>query len=228
LAVLLVLAAVGAGAEVWARHQTESVIAASLADADADADADSHVTVHGFPVPVLLQLARGQLDDITITAPAAGFDGMRLEDLSVHAEGVSTTSPSTVRNFTTTALLPTEEIRAKVEPVVGQQVELSIRDGLLRIGSELPGLNLALAFEVSVIPDGLRLDPVAVGLGDEAIPVDALPFGIGDWVGPIVVPVALQDGLVLDAVEIEPEGARITVSGRDVVMDESLLGATEG
>lgn len=215
VAVILVLLLAGAGAEIWARQRTEAAIAERVAAAD------SEVTVHGFPV--LLQLARGELEEVTITAPTAEFDGVRLADLNVRLLGTSTTSPSTVREMTTTALLPTEEILRQLGPVAGQ-VAVSTEGGLLRVRTDLVGFEVDLGFEVSVVEGGVSFDPVDLVLGGEATPIDELPFGLGTWVRPVVVPVAPQEGMVLTAVEIEPEGVRVTLSGSDIVVDEELMG----
>lgn len=220
LVVVVVLVAAAGGAEVWARNRVEQLVADGLAQPG------SEVTVHGFPV--LLQLARGRLDAVTVAVPAVELDGLRFEELNGRAEGVSTRQPATARTLTVSALLPTAQIRAQLVPTLGEQVQVATEGGLLRVGIELRGFQLDAGFSVSVDGPGLALTPLDVRLGGVTMAVSDLPFGLGERIGPISVPVALPAGLTLADVAIVPEGARVTVTGRDVVLDESMLAPVEG
>ena len=97
VAVLLVLVVVG---DRVAASAAERTIADRVA-ADLQGATGVTTTIHG--VPVLTQVAKGSLDQVTVTADQVPASGLTLDDLTVELYGVSTTSPRTADRVDATA-----------------------------------------------------------------------------------------------------------------------------
>lgn len=176
------------------------------------------VTIEGFPF--LTQVLAGSLDHVSGSVDGVTLEGgLTATNVTFEAYGVTTAQPSTVTSGTVEGTLPT----ASVEQVVAEQTDLDVTlatqaDAMVATGSVL-GVELSVALTPRVEEGRLLVDVGTVSLGGLTISVDDLPDRVGGSLQGLEIPVeGLPEGMTLDAVSVQPEGVRITATGKDVVL----------
>lgn len=210
VAVLLALVVVG---DRVAASAAERTIADRVA-ADLQGATGVTTTIHG--VPVLTQVAKGSLDQVTVTADQVPASGLTLDDLTVELYGVSTTSPRTADRVDATASVSTEQLQAKL----GSDWTVKVDGDALVASTQALGL---LPVEARVVPTvrggklALDLDTVKV-VGVE-VQGDSVPSAVHERIDALVSSVgALPLGLTLTGVDVTPAGVTLQASGTDVAL----------
>lgn len=211
--VVVVLAGGAVVADHVVRTRTEADLAQSLQDEIPGLDTEPDVTIHGFPF--LTQVMSGSLDDVRLSAPEATVEGLRMEDIDVRLEGVSTDQPTTADRAHMTALVTLDSARE----VLDAPVELSVEDGALVTSTQFLGLPVeavlvprAAGRDIDIEVQSLRL--AGVGVDPSQIP------GIGGRLEGLSIPVqGLPEGLELTGLTVDTEGFWLEAEGTDVVFE---------
>ncbi len=148
LVVVGLLGGVALAAEWFARDQVEAVVTDTVARqlsqvSDDGADfADVEASVDGS---VLLGLARGRFDGVTVTTGAGAVQGVPVRALAVQAEGVATDG--------STAQRLTASVRAEAAGALRTQLDEELGEAVLTGTSALPPDRLLVQapFEVPVL-----------------------------------------------------------------------------
>lgn len=210
VAVLLVLVVVG---DRVAASAAERTIADRVA-ADLQGATGVTTTIHG--VPVLTQVAKGSLDQVTVTADQVPASGLTLDDLTVELYGVSTTSPRTADRVDATASVSTEQLQAKL----GSDWTVKVDGDALVASTQALGLLPVEARVVPTVRDGkLALDLDKVSVVGVEVQGDSVPSAVHERIDALVSSVgALPLGLTLTGVDVTPAGVTLQASGTDVAL----------
>lgn len=210
VAVLLALVVVG---DRVAASAAERTIADRVA-ADLQGATGVTTTIHG--VPVLTQVAKGSLDQVTVTADQVPASGLTLDDLTVELYGVSTTSPRTADRVDATASVSTEQLQAKL----GSDWTVKVDGDALVASTQALGLLPVEARVVPTVRDGkLALDLDKVSVVGVEVQGDSVPNAVHERIDALVSSVgALPLGLTLTGVDVTPAGVTLQASGTDVAL----------
>lgn len=217
--VLLVAVALLVGAAVIVdrvlRATAEDRIAKELTAA-VEVEGVPDVTVEGFPF--LTQLAAGELDSVRARADGVATAGVRLLDVTAHAQAVTVAQPSTAGRLDLQGTLPDETLQQLVdEQVPGVRVS-SAEDGV-HLSTEVLGLDLALVAAPEVADGGIAVRVTQVRLGGAAIDAKDLAPLVGPDLLELEVEVPdLPLGLRLVDARPGDGGLRLTLAGEDVVL----------
>ncbi|MFV0320362.1 MAG: DUF2993 domain-containing protein [Microbacterium sp.] len=209
--VLLVLLGIAAVAGEWlAREVTTNTIRNAVSSQLGVADSeDIEVEVPGV---ILLQLAQGRLDEVTLTAGDATFDQVS-GDVRVHATDVATRGEQTMGSAEATIELDTAQLRSLLSTVEGFPADsATIEAPGVRMTYTLQALGVEMPVGAVLAPsaaDGhLVLSPSAFVLGDAEITADNLRGRFGaladalleDW--SVCIADQLPAGVTLTAVDV--------------------------
>ncbi|WP_024286227.1 DUF2993 domain-containing protein [Cellulomonas sp. KRMCY2] len=209
-----VLVAGAAVADGVVRERTQETLSTSLHTGIVGLDSAPDVTIGGFPF--LTQVLAGQLDDVTVTAPAATLDGLRLQQVDVHLTGVSTSQPTVARSARLTAVASV----ADIEAALAVPVDLAIQGDALVTSATVLGLALDVVLEPRPAGRAIEVDVAGLSLAGVSVPTDELPAALRDQLTGLRIPVdGLPQGMELTEVEVQPDGVRLTAEGTDVVFD---------
>ncbi len=210
IGVLLVLGVVGDRVAASAAERTiTDRVAAEMTGATGVS-----TTIHG--VPVLTQVAKGSLDQVTVTADQVPASGVTLDDVVVELHGVSTTSPRTADRVDATASVSTEQLQARL----GTDWTVTVDGDALVASTKALGLLSVEARVVPAVRDGelaLDLDRVSV-LGVD-VSGDSIPAAVHERIDALVSSVGgLPLGLSLTDADVTPTGVTLHASGTDVAL----------
>lgn len=224
-ALLVVVGLLGAAwaADSYARTQTEQRIAAEVG---ARMGATVEVSVEGFPV--LTQLAAGSLDHVVMDFGDVTLEGVRLLGTHVVARGMTTTDPSTISSLIATTTVPIEEVNRLFREQSGLPADIRIQGDSLAVTGEFLGAELGIVFGLEAADGGIALQPEALTLGGVSLDVSRLGGLVAGLAGDIVLPVGLEEGLRIAAIDVVPQGLQLQVEGTDYTPDMSLLGGGAG
>lgn len=197
-----------------ARERTEERLAAQLAAQVEGLDGPPDVAIGG--TPFLTQVMAGELDDVRMTAPALTLDGVALEDVVVVLGGVSTGTPTTVRQAHLTAALPV----AAAAPFLPEGVGLEARGARLVATAEVLGFPVEAALVPRIAGRVIGVELQSLAIASIAVDVEDLPDGIAASIAGITVPVeGLPDGVELTSVVVDGDRLLLEADGVDVVLD---------
>lgn len=195
------------------RERTEERLATDLQAGIEGLDAPT-VTIDGFPF--LTQVLAGELSHVTVTAPTATIDGLRLEDIDVRLTGVSTDRPTTARTARLTARVPV----ADLDEVLVLPVDLTVDGDALVTSVTVLGLALDVFLDPRPAGRAIEVDVTGLSLGGVSVSADELPTALRDQLQGLRVPIdGLPEGLELTDVTVAPDGVHLTAQGTDVVVD---------
>ncbi len=171
--------------------------------------------------PFLLQVARGRLDDVTVTADHATLDTTAVSDVRMAATGVTVLTPYTARDVTVTGTVPPSTIRERIAQK-GLDVDVAVAGGALQASGSL----LAVPWVVTLTPradDGrLTVDVTSADIAGVQVGADALPAPVRQALTGLDVPVSgLPDGLAITGAQVVGDGVQVTLTGHDVVLPAS-------
>lgn len=211
-AVLGVLLVLGFGADRAAAAAAERTITERVS-ADLSGVPGVSTQIHG--VPVLTQVAKGQLDHVTVSAPYVPASGITLQDVVVDLYGVTTSAPRTAQTVEATALLPTEQLAKKLGD--GWTVTAD-GDGLIAAHG---GLLSAEARVVPTVTDGaLALDLDWVKILGVQVDGSSVPSVVTDAIASVVKSVGpLPFGLELTSVQVQGDAVVLNASAADVSLE---------
>lgn len=203
------------------RERTEEQLADQLRDEIPGLDVTPEVTITGFPF--LLDVARGELEQVDVVVPRAILEGLTLEDVDVRLRGVSTDQPTTAREARLTARAPI----AGITDALGLDADLTVEDGTLVATLSLLGLPI----EVLLQPEaaGRAISVGVTGIRAAGATVDPRRVPGLDQLDGVTVPLeGLPDGLELTGLTVRADGVHLVAEGTDVVLDTAALGAGPG
>jgi hypothetical protein len=177
------------------------------------------VHLHGFPF--LTQLARRDLDDVTLAADSANLGGVHVSDVHVTAHGVALRDPYRVDHGTVDALVSLASLDPLVQARTHVPVQLTATDDGLRASLSVLGLDVALVLAPHVEGNEVTVDVVSASIGGARVDVSSLPSVVRGWLSDFAVPLDLPSGVTLTGVDVVPDdggaGAlRLTAVGKDV------------
>ncbi len=213
---LLVLLAIGlVVADLVAAQRTRETVADDISENLDDVVGTPTVDVGGFPF--LLQLARGELRRLDATVEGATLGGIAMTDLSVVADGVSTSTPHTADEVVVQATIPTSSLQEAVVERTSLELTVEVAGDALRLRGTVLGLDLTGDLTPRVEDGRLFVDVQTLSVGGVRVEIDALPAELSSRLTDLEVPVQeLPDGLVLTDAVVQSDGVRVTASGTDV------------
>lgn len=216
---VLLLAAGAVVSDQLLRTTAEERIAGPVRSA-LGADENARVEI-SHDRPFLLQVARGRLDEVTVTADHVTLDGTGVTDVRMAARGVTIRAPYTATDVTVTGTVPTSVVQERIAEN-GLDVNVAVAGDELRAS----GSVLSVPWGVMLTPradDGrLTVDVVSADLAGVQVGADALPAQITQAFGGLDVPVSgLPDGLAITGAQVVGDGVGVTLTGHDVVLPAS-------
>jgi hypothetical protein len=208
---VVVVAAGGLVADGVVRARTENEIAAQVRVSIPGLDGEPDVSIGGFPF--LTQLARGRIDALRATAPAATVEGLRLEDVVVDLTGVTTQAPYVAEGAVMTALTTPDA----VEAVLDVELDLEVRDGELVARTDLMGVPLEAVVLPRAVGREVEVDVTELLLAGVAVDDADLPAGLAEDLKGIrfTVP-GLPDGMTLTGVGVVADGLLLSAVGSNL------------
>jgi hypothetical protein len=214
---VIVLTVIIGGATVadgLARSIAQDQVAAEIDQALPGIQGSPEVTIGGFPF--LTQVAAGRLTTVEITADQATVEGLRLEDVVVVLDGVTTRQPFVAERGTMTALVRAEEIGRTMS------LDLSMRDGELVASMSVLGLPLDVRFEARPAGRDVEVDVTGFVLAGASVDAEGLPAALTAQLQGLAFPVpGLPQGMALTAVTATAEGLVLTAQGSDLPLRQT-------
>ncbi|WP_396655431.1 DUF2993 domain-containing protein [Microbacterium sp.] len=209
--VLLVLLAAAVAAAEWLAREvtTNSIRNAVKAELGLPRDQVVEVDVPGI---VLVQLAKGTLDEVTITSDDVTL-GALTGDMTVHATGLPVRGDDPLQSVAATVVLDEAQLRALLGTVEGFPADsVALDDPDVTMTYPLQVLGVDVPIGVALTPGAsagdLVLTPSAFQVGDSEISADDLRdrFGpiaqtvLGDW--QVCIAEHLPAGVTLTGVDV--------------------------
>ncbi len=217
--VVLLLAAGAVVSDQLLRTTAEERIAGPVRNA-LGADESARVEI-SRDRPFLLHLARGRLDEVTVTADHVTLDATDVTAVRMEARGVTIRAPYTATDATVTGAVPTSAVQERIAEK-GLDVDVAV------VGDELraSGSVLSVPWGVMLTPradDGrLTVDVVSADIAGVQVGADVLPAQVVQAFGGLDVPLSgLPDGLVPTGAQVVGDGVRLTLTGHDVTLPAS-------
>jgi hypothetical protein len=225
IVVLLVLLGVAAVAAEWLAREitTNSIRNAVVSELGLPRDQQVEVDLPGI---VLLQLAKGSLDEVTITSDDVAL-GAVAGDMTVHATGVPVRDEEPLDSVSATIVIDQAQLRALLGTVDGFPADsVALEDPDVTMTYPLEVLGVDVPITVALTPgakDGdVVLTPSAFRLGDAEISADDLRgrFGgiaqtvLGDW--QVCIAQYLPAGVTLTGLDVSGDTlvGTVAVDGR--------------
>lgn len=234
---ILIIVALAVGAffvgEWLARDVTTKTIRGALvSQLGVSKDQDVEVEYQGS---VLLQLMRGTLDDVTVSAEDVTL-GQVTGDISVHAKGVSVRGEGAAEAGTATVSFDTAQLQTLMGTIEGfpaDSLGLTAPDVTITLPLQVLGASVpvGVALQPSAADGDLVLTPSSFQLGGAAISADDLRdrFGglaqkvLGDW--NVCVAQHVPAGMTLTDVSVEGSQLVATFDLDGGILDDPELQA---
>jgi hypothetical protein len=204
--VLLVLGVVAdRGAVAVAQNQISEQIARELPGAGS-----VQTDIGGFPV--LTQVARGTLDEVTVRLDDVPTEQGMLDSVTVVLSDVATAEPRTAGTVVATAVVPLSTLQAQL----GDSWAVSVDGDALAV--EFTGAVPVEAAVVPVVRDGaITVDLRSITLLGVEIQGDSVPGFVTDALNSMVGSFgSLPFGLVPESVLVTASGVEVVATGSDV------------
>ena len=209
--VLTVLVGGATVADGLARSTAEDRVSAEIDRALPGVEGAREVSIGGFPF--LTQYAMGRLTSVEITADRATVEGLRLEDIVVVLESVTTSRPYVAERGAMTALVRAEAIAE----VMSVPLDLSMRDDALVASMSVLGIPLDVVFEARAAGRDVLVDVTGFVLGGAHVDAGDLPDAITTQLQGLAFAVpGLPQGMQLTDVRATSEGLILTAEGDDL------------
>ncbi len=219
IVVTLTLLGAAALADTVLRARVEAGVAAELERDLGTAGAD--VTIAGFPF--LTQVVSGSLDEIDVRAPSADLGGIRLDGVEAVLRGVSTGTPRTAASMQLRGSLDPTSLAAVLPP----GVTVTVDGDRLLVSVDVAGVPLQATVTPTAAGRSVALEVVGLTAGGVSIDPGALPFGLGDVLRGLSIPLdALPTGVQLTSVTVVAGRVQVVAEGTDVVLEPVAAGAT--
>ena len=209
---VVVLTVILGGATVadgLARSTAEDQVSAKIDQALPGVEGDTAVSIEGFPF--LTQYAAGRLTSVRITAELATVENLRLEDVVVVLESVTTAHPFLAERGTMTALVRPEAV-AEVT-----SLDLSMRDDELVASMSVLGLPLDVVLEARAAGRDVEVDVVGFVLAGAHVDAGDLPAEITAQLQGLAFTIpGLPQGMQLTEVAATSEGLVLTAVGSNL------------
>jgi hypothetical protein len=181
------------------------------------ADSSAQVTI-SRDRPLLVQLAGGHLDQVTVTADRLTLRGTDVTNVHAEASDVTIRPPYTAQVVTVVGTVPTSEIQQQLTKK-GLDVQVSVAGQDLRLSGTLLGVPWGVAVAPVAAGDHLTVEPKSADIAGVQVSATSLPQPLKNVIDRIEVPVTgLPQGLSVTGAEVVPDGVAVTVTGQDVVL----------
>lgn len=178
---------------------------------------DPQVDIAGFPF--LTQLARGTLDDVHLTAPAATLRGLDVTDLDVVATGVAVREPRGAEHVVATATVPTAALESLLRERTGWDLALAVDGEAMAATGEVAGVPVGVTLTLAPAgADGIAATITSASLGGFSIDAGLLPDGLASRITEVDVADQLPAGAQVTAATVRPDGLHLTVELADVTL----------
>lgn len=168
--------------------------------------------------PFLLQVARGRLDRVTVTADHLSLDGTDVTDARMDAAGVPIRPPYTARDVTVVGTVPTAVIQQRLA-AKGLDVAVAVTGQDLQASGTVIGLPWTVTLVPRADGDRVTADATAAEIAGVQVGADALPASVKDAIAGIDVSVTgLPQGLAVTGTQVVATGVQVTLTGHDVVL----------
>jgi hypothetical protein len=169
--------------------------------------------IDGFPV--LTQVARGSLDQVTVRMEDVPTESGTLDSVTVVLDDVTTSEPRTAARMEARAVVPLSTLQSQL----GDSWEIAVDGDALRVS--FTGAVQVEAAVVPVVKDGaITVDLRSVTLLGVEIQGDSVPGFVTDALRSLVEPLGeLPFGLTPQSVAVTPAGVEVVATGTDVDLD---------
>ncbi|WP_413451804.1 DUF2993 domain-containing protein [Georgenia phoenicis] len=215
LLVLLVVLAVGGTVvdRVLVARTEDQLLAEARGRLDLAQDAD--VEIDGFPF--LTQVVSGRLSEVRATSSTLVLEGFELTDVRVALRGVAPEEPYPAEAVEINAEIP----GAALQQALGNSLDLpgatlEVANGLLQLGAEVGGLELAVLLEPVLVDGAIGVELGEISVGDASVP-RPLVSAVEELVADVRVEVpGLPEGLAPTRLEVGEDAVELRLEGRDV------------
>jgi len=208
LALLAIGVVVDRGAVAVAQNQISEQVQKELPGATS-----VQTDIDGFPV--LTQVARGSLDQVTVRMEDVPTESGTLDSVTVVLDDVTTSEPRTAARMEARAVVPLSTLQSQL----GDSWEIAVDGDALRVS--FTGAVQVEAAVVPVVKDGaITVDLRSVTLLGVEIQGDSVPGFVTDALRSLVEPLGeLPFGLTPQSVAVTPAGVEVVATGTDVDLD---------
>ena len=183
------------------------------------------VDIIGFPF--LTQAVRGTLDHVTGSVPGATLGGIPVTDVGLDATDVLIRPPAgqppRAGRVSVAATIPTASIAAIVQDRTGLSTQLGVTGNALTATAKILNLPLEIALTPRVDAGKLLVDVQSLKLNGASVTAAQLPTAFRSRLQGIEVPVGgLPKGLALSSAAVVAQGVRVTATGADVEVPQTV------
>lgn len=214
---LVVLAVLAVAADRVIHARAESEVAEQLTSY-LEVDGRPDVTIDGFPF--LTQVLAGEVGSVRARAAGVVAEGTELDDVAVHARGVTLAQPFTAANLEVVGTLPDAELQRLVDGQGGDLgLTVTTHDDGVRLSAELLGMPLEVLAQPAVVGEVIQVQVVALSLAGKEVDAETLAPLLGSSPLSFDLPLpALPQGLAVVSATTQDGGVRLTLAGEDVVL----------
>lgn len=217
---LALVAAVAYGADHLLRARATAQLESELRQGLPGVSEDLQIQIDGtFFLP---QLITGRVGSAQLTASELQVDAFAARGVRVHLHGVHLHEPYRVESVQVTATAPAETLQAMLTAAgIPEGVSVDLDGTDLTARAQLLGLPLAAVLIPQAQGRSIGVTVGAVELGGARIEVTDLPEAIAGWLSDLQVELEdLPEPLLLDQIEVHPDGVALRVVGTDVIVED--------
>ncbi|WP_152188739.1 LmeA family phospholipid-binding protein [Georgenia satyanarayanai] len=216
LVLLVVLAVGGTVVDRVAVARTEDRLLAE-ARQELELAQDADIEIDGFPF--LTQVLAGRLAEVRGTSSTLVLEGFELHDVRVALRGVAPEEPYPADHVEINAEVPAATLESALAGALelpGDPLRVDVAGGLLQLGVEVAGLDLAVVLEPVLADGAIGLELGEVSVGGGTVPRDLVTV-VDDLLGDVRVEIpGLPEGLVPTRLEVGRDAVELRLEGSDV------------
>ncbi|PYF99050.1 Protein of unknown function [Georgenia satyanarayanai] len=220
LVLLVVLAVVGTVVDRVAVARTEDRLLAEARE-QLELAPDADVEIDGFPF--LTQVVAGRLAEVRGTTPTLLLEGFELHDVRVALRGVAPEAPYPAETVEINAEVPAATLQSALRDAAdlpGDPLRVDVADGLVQLGVEVAGLDLAVVLDPVLVDGAIGLELGEVSVGGGSVPQDLVDV-VGGLLGDVRIDIpGLPEGLVPTRLEVGRDAVELRLQGSDVELGE--------
>lgn len=220
LVLLVVLAVAGTVVDRVAVARTEDQLLAE-ARQQLEIAQDAEIEIDGFPF--LTQVVAGRLAEVRGTTSTLLLEGFELHDVRVALRGVAPEEPYPAETVEINAEVPAATLQSALAGAVdvpGDPLRVDVADGLVQLGVEVAGLDLAVVLDPVLVDGAIALELGEVSVGGGTVPRRFVSV-VEDLLGDVRVEVpGLPEGLVPTRLEVGRDAVELRLEGSDVELGE--------
>lgn len=220
LVLLVVLAVAGTVVDRVAVARTEDQLLAE-ARQQLEIAQDAEIEIDGFPF--LTQVVAGRLAEVRGTTSTLLLEGFELHDVRVALRGVAPEEPYPAETVEINAEVPAATLQSALAGAVdvpGDPLRVDVADGLVQLGVEVAGLDLAVVLDPVLVDGAIALELGEISVGGGTVPRRFVSV-VEDLIGDVRVEIpGLPEGLVPTRLEVGRDAVELRLQGSDVELGE--------